>query len=61
MPAYFLGKHVCYIGMRKQKPSRKGLTERWGGRGGGGAGGRVPDKTQGPASDKDAVEDKDAL
>lgn len=23
--------------------------------------GRVPDKTQGPASDKDAVEDKDAL
>ena len=56
MSAYFLGKHVCYIGMRNQIPLEKVLLND-----GVGGVGRVPDKTQGPASDKDAVEDKDAL
>ena len=57
VPAYFLGKQVCYIGMRNQIPLEKVLLKD----GVSGVAGRVPDKTQGPASDKDAVEDKDAL
>lgn len=47
MPADILGKHVCYIGIRDQNPLEKVLLKK---------GGKVPDKTQGPASDKDAAE-----
>ena len=43
--------------MRNQIPLEKVLLKD----GVSGVAGRVPDKTQGPASDKDAVEDKDAL
>lgn len=48
------------LGWGNKNPLEKVLLKD-GAAGGWGAGGRVPDKTQGPASDKDAVEDKDAL